>query len=135
MEETDGIAEFTSRIVTSYVKANTLEPEALSSLIREVGRSLGHLGQTSGKTVDSAPTPAVPPKKSVGKEALVCLECGARKRMLKRHLLTKHDLTPDAYRERYGLGSEYPMVAPNYSARRSELAKEIGLGNTSRRAR
>jgi predicted transcriptional regulator len=134
MEETGTVTESTSRIVASYVRANTIAPEALSSLIREVGRSLGHLGQTSAKAVDSAPRPAVPPKKSVGKEELVCLECGARMRMLKRHLINKHTLTPDAYRERYGLASDYPMVAPNYSARRSEIAKEIGLGNTSNQA-
>jgi len=129
MEETDGIAEFTSRIVTSYVKANTIAPEALSSLIREVGRSLKTFGETPARAGQTRPTPAVAPKKSIGKEALVCLECGARMRMLKRHLANKHGLSPDVYRERFGLASDYPMVAPDYSARRSELAKEIGLGN------
>jgi predicted transcriptional regulator len=82
--------------------------------------------------VPERPTPAVPPKKSVFPDYIVCLEDGKKLKMLKRHLKTSYNMTPEEYRERWGLGSDYPMVAPNYAKHRSNLAKEIGLGTTRR---
>ena len=81
------------------------------------------------------PQPAVPIKKSVHADYIVCLEDGKKLKMLKRHLKTAYNMTPESYRERWGLGADYPMVAPNYARQRSRLAKEIGLGTRARRAR
>jgi len=81
------------------------------------------------------PQPAVPPKKSVHPDYIICLEDGKKLKMLKRHLKTAYNMTPEAYRERWGLTADYPMVAPNYARQRSRLAKEIGLGTRARRSR
>jgi predicted transcriptional regulator len=93
------------------------------------------VGQGSGVATASRPQPAVPVKKSIAPEYIVCLEDGKKLKMLKRHLKTKYNMTPDEYRERWGLPPDYPMVAPNYAQQRSELAKKIGLGTTKRRRR
>jgi predicted transcriptional regulator len=82
-----------------------------------------------------APKPAIPVKKSVTPDYIVCLEDGKKLKMLKRHLKTAYNMSPEAYRDRWGLASDYPMVAPNYAQQRSRLAKEIGLGTRARRAR
>jgi len=125
----------TAQIVAAHVSNNQVEPGALPALIHEVYKSLSGMGQE----VAAAPQPdkkqpAVPPKKSVFPDHIVCLEDGKKLKMLKRHLKTAYDLTPEQYRERWGLPAEYPMVAPNYARHRSSLAKQIGLGTKSRAA-
>jgi predicted transcriptional regulator len=97
-----------------------------------VHASLAEIGKPAEAPAER-PQPAVPIKKSVNPDYLVCLEDGKKLKMLKRHLKTAYDLTPEQYRERWGLGSDYPMVAPNYAKQRSRLAKEIGLGTRARK--
>ncbi len=100
----------------------------LPALIDRVFQSLAGIATGSAATPEAAPTPAVPVKKSVFADYIVCLEDGKKLKMLKRHLMTSYGLTPDAYRARWGLPSSYPMVAPSYAEKRSTLAKTIGLG-------
>jgi predicted transcriptional regulator len=122
------IAEMTTRIVSAYVAHNTIEPDQVPQVIQAVARDLKNL--QSGES-DSAPgeaQPAVSPRKSIGKDYLVCLACGRKQKALKRHLAKAHNMTPEQYREAYGLRPDYPMVAPNTSKRRSEIARSIGLG-------
>ena len=115
--------------------APTEEPVALASdiaaLLYTVHSALIMLGQPNKTEVPAPLTPAVPIRKSVTPEYIVCLEDGKRLKMLKRHLMTHYNLTPDQYRAKWGLSADYPMVAPNYAAQRSEFAKKIGLGRTS----
>lgn len=122
----------TTEIVSSHVANNTVAQNEISGLIEQVFRTLSGLG--SGLSVLSAdrPQPAVPIKKSVTPDYIVCLEDGKKLKMLKRHLKTAYDMTPDDYRERWGLPLDYPMVAPNYAIQRSRLAKDIGLGTTGK---
>ncbi len=103
---------------------------SLSSLIQEVYRTLSNVGREPAQP--DKPQPAVPVRKSVFADYVICLECGKKQKMLKRHLKTAHNVTPDQYRERWGLAPEYPMVAPNYASHRSSLAKRIGLGTKPR---
>ena len=128
------VTELTARIVAAYVANNELEPDRLSKLTHAVGQNLNKIqhGRTDGDPDAPAPMPAVKPNKSVTADHLICLECGRKKKMLKRHLKSTHDLTPEAYRAKYGLRADYPMVAPNHTKRRAEIAKEIGLGQPSR---
>ncbi len=116
------LLELTSTIVAAHVSHNPIAAADLPRLIATVHQTLAKLGP--GPT----PTPAVSIKQSVKPEYIVCLEDGQRGKMLKRHLKTAHGMTPDDYRKRWGLPSDYPMVAPNYAATRSKLAKKIGLG-------
>jgi predicted transcriptional regulator len=120
-----------AEIVAAYVGHNTISPDQLPTLITTVNQALTGLGQAPA-TAPTALTPAVPIRRSVGAEAITCLDCGKKAKMLKRHLMTAHGMDVDAYRTRWGLPSDYPMVAPNYAARRSELAKSIGLGRRRR---
>jgi predicted transcriptional regulator len=122
--------ELTTEIVAAHVGNNPIPASELPSLIQEVYRTLVSVGTTP--PVPERPNPAVPPKKSVFPDYIVCLEDGKKLKMLKRHLKTSYNMTPEEYRERWGLGSDYPMVAPNYAKHRSNLAKEIGLGTTRR---
>ena len=123
----------TARIVAAHVSHNTVEPEALSSLIHSVYATLSGIGQGAPAPAPAdKPQPAVPIKKSVFADHIVCLEDGKKLKMLKRHLQTSFDMTPDQYRERWGLPPDYPMVAPNYASHRSSLAKKIGLGTKPR---
>ena len=122
--------EQVAEIVAAYVRRNRVDPAALPELIASVSRSLGGLGQPIDGP--AALTPAVPFRRSVGADAITCLDCGWHGQMLKRHLMTAHGMTPDEYRSRWSLPSDYPMVARNYSARRSELAKSLGLGRQRR---
>jgi len=124
--ETDTLRELTTRIVTAYVSSNTVPADALSGLIGTVFQALGSLGQTTPEIPDLVP--AVPVKKSVFPDYIVCLEDGKKLRMLKRHLQSAYGMTPKQYREKWGLPESYPMVAPDYAARRSALAQKIGLG-------
>ena len=121
------ILNLAARIVTAYVAANPVEPDQLPELIRTVGQTL----KTVGEPEQPEPEPLVPavnPKKSIFREYIVCLEDGKRLKMLKRHLKTSYNMTPDEYRRRWGLPQDYPMTAPSYAETRSTLAKRIGLG-------
>src|SRR3982750_4839952 len=120
------ILGLTAQIVSAHVSNNQLGTDALPSLIQSVYRSLSSAGGV--EAAPAAQTPAVPIKKSVFPDYIVCLEDGKKLKMLKRHLQTSYGLSPDAYRTKWGLPREYPMVAPNYAATRSTLAKSIGLG-------
>jgi len=117
----------TSEIVSSYVANNTLPSHEISGVIEQVFKTLSNVGTESALHADR-PKPAVPIKKSVMPDHIVCLEDGKKLKMLKRHLKTAYDMSPEEYRERWGLPADYPMVAPEYAKKRSELAKDIGLG-------
>jgi predicted transcriptional regulator len=119
----------TTQVVTAYLSANALPTAALPELISTVYASLASLS-SGGAAAPEAPvlTPAVAIKKSVRPDEIICLECGKGQKMLKRHLMTAHSLSTDDYRAKWGLPADYPMVAPNYAAHRSELAIKIGLG-------
>ena len=118
----------TAKIVAAYTGKNAMPGSDLPALIDRVFQSLAGLTAGSAATPEARPDPAVPVKKSVFPEFIVCLEDGKKLKMLKRHLMTSYGLTPQAYRERWGLPSDYPMVAPAYAEKRSTLAKSIGLG-------
>jgi predicted transcriptional regulator len=126
--------EEVSEIVAAYLKHNTVGPNEVPALIQQVYASLAGLGQAAAEPEETR-TPAVPIRRSVAPDAITCLDCGQRSKMLKRHLMTAHSLTPDEYRTRWKLPPEYPMTATDYSARRSELAKSAGLGHRRNRAR
>ena len=121
-----------SEIVAAQVANNKISPPEMPQLIRDVYAALA--GAISGDT-GSRPRgePAVPVKKSVTPDYIVCLEDGKKLKMLKRYLRTQYDLSPDQYRQRWGLPADYPLVAPNYAKTRSKLAKQAGLGTTGRR--
>ena len=123
----------TAQIVSAHVGNNTVPSDSLPSLIQDVYRTLAGVGKEP--VAPDKPQPAVPIKKSVFPDHIICLEDGKQLKMLKRHLKTAYDMTPDQYRERWGLGPEYPMVAPDYARHRSSLAKKIGLGTKPRRRR
>ena len=124
------LLELTTEIVSAHVSNNTLPVNELPQLIQDVYRTLSSVG---GNTIPSEkPQPAVPVKKSVTADYIICLEDGKKLKMLKRHLKTAYNMSPDDYRERWGLPRDYPMVAPNYAKHRSSLAKKIGLGTKSR---
>jgi predicted transcriptional regulator len=119
----------TAEIVAAHVSNNAVSMSDLPNLIRDVHRTVSSLGTAAAAPfVDEAKAPAVSVKKSVTPDYLICLEDGKKLKMLKRHLHTSYGLTPDAYRAKWGLPKDYPMVAPNYAAKRSALAKQIGLG-------
>jgi predicted transcriptional regulator len=115
-----------ARIVTSYVRHHQVEPGQLARLIVEVHHALAGLGL--GAVPAPVPQPAVPIRRSVQQDYVVCLECGFHGQMLRRHLRVQHGLSVDEYRARWNLQSDHPVIAPAYSQRRSEIAKEIGLG-------
>jgi predicted transcriptional regulator len=127
-KDTQKIAEMTTRIVSAYVSHNSVEPDQVPEIIRAVARDLKGLQSGEGDELRGEAQPAVSPRKSIGKDHLVCLVCGRKQKALKRHLAKAHNLTPEQYRELYGLRPDYPMVAPNTSKRRSEIARSIGLG-------
>lgn len=127
----DRLLTLTAQIVAAYVGHNSMPPADLPSLMATVYQNLGRMG--AGLAAPEArPDPAVPVRRSVTPEYIVCLEDGKKLKMLKRHLKTAYNMTPEQYRERWSLPADYPMVAPNYAKQRSKLAKQIGLG-TSRR--
>lgn len=127
--------ELAADIVSAYVSNNSVPASDLPTLINEVHSAL--LRVTSGSVVPPVeiPKPAVPAKKSVTNDFLVCLEDGRKFKSLKRHLRTQYNMSPDEYREKWGLAPDYPMVAPNYAKARSNLAKQMGLGQQRRRLR
>jgi predicted transcriptional regulator len=123
----DMLITHTTDIVVSYVANNSLGADDVPALIRNVIGTLAGLGQESAAP-EARPDPAVSIRSSVKRDHIVCLEDGKKMKMLKRHLMTDHGLTPDEYRARWGLASDYPMVAPDYADKRRDLAKKIGLG-------
>ena len=123
----------TTEIVASHVSNNTVAVSDLPELIRQVYGSLTNLSPTPAPEQPEKPQPAVAIKKSVTPDYIVCLEDGKKLKMLKRHLMTHYSMTPDEYRQKWGLSADYPMVAPNYAEQRRTLAKSIGLGTKRRR--
>ena len=126
--------ELTTEIVAAYVRRNKVPSDQLGTLISTVNQALSGLAKQPPETGGER-TPAVPIRRSVHRDYVVCLECGWRGQMLRRHLVTGHELTVEQYRARWNLPREHPMVAPGYSERRSSLAKEIGLGRGRRVSR
>ena len=126
--KSDFMLALTTKIVAAYLSKHAMPGTELPMLIDRVFQSLAGVATGSASPPETAPTPAVPVKKSVFADYIVCLEDGKKLKMLKRHLMTSYGLTPNAYRERWKLPSNYPMVAPSYADRRSALAKSIGLG-------
>jgi len=127
IEATEMFITLTSEIVAAHVSNNSVDVAEVPNLITNVYGALAGLGGLSTEE-EVAPEPAVSIRSSVKKDHIVCLECGKKMKMLKRHLSTDHDLTPEKYKARYNLSADYPLVAPDYAKRRSELAKKIGLG-------
>jgi len=125
------ILSLTAQIVSAHVSHNSVPANAVPSLIQEVYRTLTSI-ERGPAPVAERPEPAVPVKKSITPDYIICLEDGKKLKMLKRHLKASFNLTPDQYRERWGLGADYPMVAPRYAKHRSSLAKKIGLGTAPR---
>ena len=122
----------TTNIVAAHVSHNSVAVPDLPRLIREVHDTLASVSGAGGRETER-PTPAVAIKKSVTPDFIICLDDGKKLKMLKRHLKTSYNMTPEQYRERWGLSADYPMVAPNYAKQRSRLAKQIGLGTRARR--
>lgn len=120
----------TAQIVSAHVSNNAVTADALPALIQDVYRTLANVGREPA--APDRPQPAVPVKRSVFPDHIVCLEDGKKLKMLKRHLKTAYNMSPEQYRERWGLPADYPMVAPNYARHRSTLAKKIGLGTKAR---
>ena len=128
------LLELTTGIVSAHAGNNTLSPDALMQMIRDVFHTLENVGQEgAGETVRRKP--AVPIKKSVFPDYIICLEDGKKLKMLKRHLKSAYRMTPEEYRARWKLDADYPMVAPNYAKHRSALAKKIGLGTKPKKAK
>ena len=127
--------ELTASIVSAYVSNNSVSSAEIPNLIGQIYSALKRVSGGQVAAAGDPPKPAVPIKRSVTPEYIVCLEDGLKFKSLKRHLRTRYNLTPDQYREKYSLPPDYPMVAPNYAAARSKLAKDMGLGQQRRRRR
>ncbi|HZT87058.1 MAG TPA: MucR family transcriptional regulator [Stellaceae bacterium] len=133
-DQANDLLTLTTEIVAAHVSNNTVSVGDLPQLINQVYRSLANIGNIAPPPAER-PQPAISVKKSIQPDYIVCLEDGKKLKMLKRHLKTAYNMTPEQYRERWGLQPDYPMVAPNYARQRSRLAKEIGLGTRARRGR
>ncbi len=131
----DDLMELTAEVVAAYVSNHSLPVADLPALIADVHSALGMTGTPPEPPPAEKPKPAVPVKKSVTDEYIVCLEDGKKFKSLKRHLMTHYNLSPEEYREKWELPADYPMVAPSYAAARSRLAKQMGLGHKRRRGR
>ncbi|MBT3701942.1 MAG: MucR family transcriptional regulator [Alphaproteobacteria bacterium] len=125
--ETNELLALTTDIVASHVSNNEVPVADLPNLIQQVFGALAQLGGASSAAQEKL-NPAVPIKKSITPDHIICLEDGKKLKMLKRHIKTRYNLSPEEYREKWSLPADYPMVAPNYASQRSELAKKIGLG-------
>lgn len=125
--------ELTAQIVSAYVGNNTVPAADIPALINQVHAALTRVSGNGAEGASEPLKPAISVKKSITPEYLVCLEDGKKFKSLKRHLRTQYNMTPEQYREKWGLSPDYPMVAPNYAAARSELAKQMGLGHQRRR--
>jgi predicted transcriptional regulator len=132
------IADLTTEIVVAYVSHHKLQVQDVPNVINVVATELGSLGIRAKPTTLERPEPAVSVRRSIRPDHLVCLMCGKKQKLLKRHIAVEHEFTPDQYRETFGLKPDYPMVAPSYAQQRRELAVKIGLGRprgTRRRRR
>ena len=127
--------QLTANIVSAYVSNNTVSSAEIPNLIAQVCSALMRISSGQVATPAEPLKPAVAVKRSVTPEHIVCLEDGKKFKSLKRHLRTQYGITPEQYREKWGLPADYPMVAPNYAAARSQLAKQMGLGQQRRRRR
>ncbi|WP_119458312.1 MucR family transcriptional regulator [Rhodospirillaceae bacterium SYSU D60014] len=135
MEETNKVSaeellRMTTEVAAAYVSNNTLAAAQLGEVIRAIHGSLTDLNGNGAVAQAEPPAPAVPIKKSIMPDYIICLEDGKKLKMLKRHLRSTYNMTPEEYRTRWNLPADYPMVAPNYAAQRSAFAKKIGLGRT-----
>ena len=130
----DTLLTLTADIVAAHVSNNSVAVNDLPNLIQNVHSALSGISGTA-KASESRPEPAVSIRSSVKPDFIVCLEDGKKLKMLKRHLMTHYQMTPDQYRQKWGLAADYPMVAPNYAEQRRTLAKSIGLGTKRRRTR
>jgi predicted transcriptional regulator len=126
------LLRMTAKIVAAYVGNNPLSPDQVPEIVRTVSNALKQLELGENGQDKAAGKPAVPIRRSITPDYIICLEDGRKLKMLKRHLRTTFGMTPDEYRARWGLPADYPMVAPNYAKRRSEFAKKIGLGKKRR---
>jgi predicted transcriptional regulator len=130
----DTLLTLTADIVAAHVSNNSVAVNDLPNLIQNVHQALSGISG-SRPAAEEKPQPAVSVRSSVKPDSVTCLECGQKQKMLKRHLMTAHSSTPAEYRQRFGLASDYPMVAPNYAEQRRKLAKSIGLGTKRRKTR
>ena len=130
----DTLLTLTADIVAAHVSNNSVAVNDLPTLIQNVHQALTGIS-TSQSAAEEKQEPKVSIRSSVKPDYVACLECGKRQKMLKRHLMTSHAMTPSEYREKWALSSDYPMVAPNYAEQRRTLAKSIGLGTKRRRTR
>lgn len=122
------LVELTAEVVSAYVGNNPVAATDLPALISQVHSALGRTSDSTDTAAVEKPTPAVNPKRSVTRDYIVCLEDGKKFKSLKRHLMSHYGMTPEEYREKWGLAPDYPMVAPSYAEQRSRLAREMGLG-------
>jgi len=122
----EGAPRLVAKIIASYVSHHNLTPEQIPELIVSVHRTIAGLGRPAD--VQTAPIPAVPVRRSVQRDVVICLDCGWKGKMLRRHLNTRHGLSGEEYLRRWNLASDHPLTAPMYSQQRSTLAKELGLG-------
>ncbi|HRK97810.1 MAG TPA: MucR family transcriptional regulator [Alphaproteobacteria bacterium] len=129
------LLSYTAEIVASHLSHNTVAAPDIPALIERIYKTLSTLGSESkaATSIGERPQPAVPIRKSVMPDYIVCLEDGKKLKMLKRHIKTAYNMSPEQYRDRWGLPHDYPMVAPNYTKQRSKLAKDIGLGTSGRK--
>jgi predicted transcriptional regulator len=125
--------QLVTKIIASYVSHHNLAPEQIPELIASVHRTIDNLGRPG--EVPGTLIPAVPIRRSVQRDAVICLECGWKGKMLRRHLTTRHGLTAEQYLKRWNLPADHSLTAPAYSAQRSTLAKELGLGRGGRQGR
>lgn len=128
MQNQRDLVGMASEIVSAYVAANQVEARELPGLIRTIHAVLAEVSNSHGGVEEHAQEPAVPVRKSITPDYIICLEDGKKFKSLKRHLRTRYGLTPEDYRAKWGLPRDYPMVAPNYAKERSNLAKRMGLG-------
>jgi predicted transcriptional regulator len=133
-EMNETLITLTADIVSAHVSNNSVAVNDLPQLIQNVHGALSGLGGQAAEP-EARPEPAVSIRSSIKPDYIVCLEDGKKLKMLKRHLMTHYEMTPDQYRQKWGLNSDYPMVAPNYAEQRRTLAKKIGLGTKRRRAK
>lgn len=133
MDEKPELLEMTVDIVSAYVGNNTVSAETLPSLIANIHAALSQVTTGAVEPEPEPKEPAVPIRKSIAPDYLICLEDGRKFKSLKRHLRTKYDMSPEEYRTKWGLAKDYPMVAPNYAKARSDLAKQMGLGQGGRK--
>jgi len=130
-DKTDEILKLASDIVAAYVSNNPISASEVPEMIKTVHGTLGTLANASLRDKTNGQNPAVPVQRSITPDYIICLEDGKKMKMLKRYLRSTYRMTPDEYRTKWGLPVDYPMVAPNYAAQRSEFAKKIGLGHSS----